>query len=338
VKADKAAVERALRAPSPAHRFILLYGPDEPGSRAIARLAGASGGERVELSGADLKADPARLADEAASMSLFGDARHVTVEPAGDEVTTAAEGLLGAAAAGNIVVIVAGALKPTSRLLKLALASRQALALASYPPDSRNAPRLVQELAREHGLSIPPELARMLSDSAAGNRAVIAQELAKIALFLDAAPERPQSIDEEVIAAIGAACEEGDLSRLVDSVGNGDAGRLQAELLRLSSEGIEGIPLIRAVLRRLSMLAAMRAEVDGGKSAEAVIAARGKAIFWKEKDAIASQLSRWPSDMIARGMGRLLEAERQVKASGGLGALAIDDELFAICRQAARLR
>ena len=31
--------------------------------------------ERVDLSGAELKADPARLADEAASISLFGGAR-----------------------------------------------------------------------------------------------------------------------------------------------------------------------------------------------------------------------------------------------------------------------
>jgi DNA polymerase-3 subunit delta len=70
--------------------------------------------------------------------------------------------------------------------------------------------------------------------------------------------------------------EEGDLSRLVDSVGSGDTARLHAELLRLSSESIDGIPLIRAVLRRLAMLAGMRAEVDSGKSVEAVIAARGQ--------------------------------------------------------------
>ncbi|HEX8444674.1 MAG TPA: DNA polymerase III subunit delta [Allosphingosinicella sp.] len=338
MRADRAAVERALKAPSPAQRFILLYGPDEAGSRALAKLAGASGGERVEMSGAELRGDPARLADEAASMSLFGEARHIVVEPAGEEVVTAVEGLLEAAAAGNMVVIVAGALKPTSKLLKLALASKQALALVSYLPDARNAPRLVQELAREKGLSIRPEVARMISDSTAGNRAIIEQELVKIALFLDAAPERPQMVEEEAIAAIGAAREEGDLSRLVDSVGNGDPARLQAELLHLSSEGIEGIPLIRAVLRRLAMLAGMRAEVESGRSVESVVAARGKAIFWKEKDAITSQLARWPAEMIARGMGRLLEAERQVKASGGLGPLAVDEELFAICRQAARLR
>lgn len=338
MKADRAAVERALQSPSPATRLVLLYGPDEAGSRALSRLAGASGAERVDLSGADLKADPARLADEAASLSLFGDKRYIVVEPAGDEVLAAVEALIEAPAAGNPVVIVAGALKPTSKLLKLALASKQALALISYVPDARNMPRLVQELARSLGLSIRPELARSLSDSAAGNRAVIEQEVIKLALYLDAGPERIQVVEEDSMLAIGAAREEGDLSRLVDSVGNGDSVRLQAELLRLASEGVDGIVLIRAVLRRLTLLAGMRAEVEAGTGADAVVAARGKSIFWKEKDAIAMQLRRWTSEMIARGMARLLKAELEAKASGGLGSFAVNEELFAICRQAARLR
>jgi DNA polymerase-3 subunit delta len=138
---------------------------------------------------------------------------------------------------------------------------------------------------------------------------------------------------------VGAASEEGDLSRLVDSVSSGNAATLRAELIRLRSEGIEGIPLIRAVLRRMALLAKLRGEVESGASVGAVMASSSaKAVFWKEKDAVAGQLGRWRSEMIARSMGRLLEAERQVKASGGLGPLAVDEELFAICRQAARLR
>src|SRR3546814_3976650 len=73
---------------------------------------------------------------------------------------------------------------------------------------------------------------------------------------------------------------------------------LRAELLRLKSEGIEGISLIRAVLRRMMLLARLRAEVERGSSVGAVMAAQGKSIFWKEKEAVAAQLSRWRSDLI----------------------------------------
>ena len=341
MKANKPQLERALRSPSGDVRFFLLYGPDEAGSRALANLVKASVGpnaERVDISGSELKADPARLADEAASMSLFGGARYIWVEPAGDEAFPAVEALVEAATAGNPVVILAGALKPTSKLLKLALAAPCAMTFASYVPDGHDADKLVMSMAREHGLEVANDIARRIADATAGNRSLIAQELSKFALFLDAVPGQPKSLDHGVIDALGAASEEGDLSRLVDSVSSGNSALLQAELLRLASEGIEGIALLRAVLRRMTLLSKLRAEIDRGNSVTAVMASQGKAIFWKEKDNVALQLSRWRSDLLAKGMSRLLEAERQVKASGGLGALAVDDELFAICRQAARLR
>jgi DNA polymerase-3 subunit delta len=338
VKAKRPEIERALRSPS-AHRFFLLHGPDESGSHALVRLAAAGeGAERIELTGAEIKADPARLADEAASISLFGGARYIVVQPAGDECVAAVEALLEAPAAGNPVLLVAGALKPASKLLKLALASPEALVFASYAPEGQEAERLVLDMARSEGLNVRPDVARRLAEACAGNRAILALELQKLALYLDAAPGQPRPLDHEAIDAVGAAAEEGDLSRLVDSVGNGNAALLQAELMRLSGEGIEGIALIRAVLRRMSLLARLRAQVERGNSPDAVMTSHGRSLFWKEKDSVGRQLSRWRSEPLARSVSRLLEAERQVKASGGLGPTAVDEELFAICRQAARLR
>ncbi|MDP9414047.1 MAG: DNA polymerase III subunit delta [Pseudomonadota bacterium] len=341
MKANKAQIEKAMRAPSAETRLFLLYGPDEAGSRALAKILASAmgqGAERVDLSGPELKADPARLVDEAASLSLFGGARYICVEPAGDDAAEAAQALLDASTGGNPVVMVAGTLKAGSRLLKLALSAPSALAFASYVPEGRDADKLVLEMGREEGLGMRPDVARRIADATAGNRGIIAQELAKFAAFTDAAPDRPRQIDHDVLDAVGARSDEGDLSRLVDSVSSGDPPTLQAELARLASEGVDGIPLIRAVLRRLTLLSKLRAEVDHGSSVDSIMASHGKALFWKEKPVVSQQLSRWRSDLLGKAVARLLEAERQVKAPGGLGAAAVNEELFAICRQAARLR
>jgi DNA polymerase-3 subunit delta len=340
VKANRAQVEKALKAPAET-RFFLLHGPDDSGSRALARLLGAAMGaeaERIDLGVTDLKADPARLADEAASISMFGGARWILVDPAGDEILPAVEALLEVPAAGNPVILLAGSLKPASKLLKLALAAPEAVAFASYLPDARDADKLAAELGRAEGLILRPDVARRLAESCGGNRAVIAQELAKFALYVEATPEAPKALDHDVIETLGAGSDEGDLSRLVDSAVGGDAAGLEAELARLHAEGQEGITLLRAMLRRMSLLARLRAEVEQGSSPAAVMASSGKSLFWKEKDEVGRQLGRWRSDLLAKAMARLVEAERQVKASGGVGPLAADAELFAICRQAARLR
>lgn len=341
MKANRGQIDRALRSPADT-LFFLFHGPDEAGSHALVRAVAAAAGagaERIELSGAELKSDPARLADEAASLSLFGGARYIVVEPAGDESLAAVEALLQAPAAGNPVAIVAGALKPTSKLLKLAIAEPRALAFASYVPEGRDADRLVTEMAREHGLNVRGDVARRIAEGAAGNRSIVASEIAKYAAFLDASPERPQALEHDAVDALGAGAEEGDLGRLVDSVVEGDPKTLEAEVVRLGSEGIEGIPIIRAVLRRMLLLAQLRGDVERGSRVDAVMASpAARGVFWKEKDGVARQLGRWRGDLIARSVGRLLEAERQMKASGALGPVAVQEELFAICRQAQRLR
>jgi len=340
MKANRPQIDKALKAPGET-RFFLLHGPDESGSRALVRALGLAMGEaaeRIDLSGADLRNDPARLADEAASISMFGDLRWILVESAGDEIVPALEALLEAPAAGNPVAVVAGGLKPASKLLKLALAAPNALAFASYVPDARDAERLVLDMARAHGLIVRPDVARRIAESCGGNRAIIEQELIKFALYAGAAPEAPKALDHDVVDALGAAADEGDLTRLVDSAAGGHAASLEAELVRLHAEGLEGITLIRAMLRRMALLARLRAQVEQGSSPAAVMASAGKSIFFKEKDGIERQIRRWRSDLIAKAMGRLAEAERQVKTSGGMGPIAADAELFAICRQVARLR
>ena len=340
MKANRTQLDKALKAPADA-RFFLFHGQDEAGSRALAKAVGAALGpeaERIDLSGTELKADPARLADEAASISMFGGARWILVEPADDGCVAAIDALLEAPAAGNPVALVAGTLRPASALLKLALASPEAVAFASYVPDAREADRLAQEMARELGLIMNRDVAHRVAEASGSNRAIIAQELAKFALYVGATPESPREADHDVVDALGAASDEGDLSKLVEHVAGGDATELEAELVRLRAEGLEGIILIRAMLRRVALLARLRAEVEQGSSPSAVMASSGKSLFWREKPSIEIQLRRWRSELIAKAMTRLSDAERQLKASGGPGPVAADEELFAICRQAARLR
>lgn len=340
MKANRGQVERALREPD-SFRYLLLHGPDESGSRSLARQLAAAmgeGAERVDVAGAELKADPARLADEAAAISMFGDRRWILVEQAGDEIFAAVEALSEAPVAGNPVAIVAGTLRPASRLLKLALGDPRALACASYLPDAKDGARLVSELGRPLGLDVRGDVARRIAEATGSNRAIIEQELGKYALFLDAAPGSTVALDHDAVDAIGADSGEGDLSRLVDAVLGGDPVALDGEIGRLRGEGQEGISLIRALLRRLALLARLRAEVEQGSRPGDVMASSGKSLFWKEKPAIEAQLGRWTAPLLAKAVGRLLEAERQVMSAGGPGVVAADEELFAISRQAARLR
>jgi DNA polymerase III subunit delta len=342
VKASRTEIERALDNP-PAHiRLFLLYGPDEGESLALAqRLERAMGSaaERIDLDGAMLKSDPARLSDEAAALSLFGDRRHIRVAASGDEAMAAVEGLLEAPMAGNPVAIVAGALKPGSALLKCALADARVMACISYPLDAERAGPLAAALAREQGVRLEGDVAQTLAAAAANDRGLIAREVEKLATFLDAAPDRPKSGERASLEAIGAGEGEADLSRLVDAVLGGHPEKAAAEIARLGEQGVSGIPAIRAIAKRVQLLARLAASaMADGKSPRAVVEAQGKAIFWKEKGSVERQLARWSPERLARLSDRLLTAERGIKGFASAGDILADAEFITIARAAKRAR
>jgi len=341
MKPDEARLRRALDSADPEIRFYLLYGPDEAGSRALADRLGTAVGadaERVDLTSAAVKADPARLTDEAASISLFGGRRWIRLDPATDDAVEAVQALLEAPAAGNPVAAIGGALRKDSKLVKLVQASNAALSHLSYVPEGRNAAALVVDVGRELGLQIRNDVAARLASACNGDRALISRELEKMALYADAAPDRPQPLEHEALDALGAAMEEGDLSKLSNAVFSGQLQQADAELARLASEGIEDIPVIRALSRRALQLAQLRAQMAEGESIDRVMDTAGKTIFWKEKDVIRGELQRWTPDALATALSRLAEAERQVKAPGYPGSALVEEEVLAIARFAARRR
>jgi DNA polymerase III subunit delta len=341
MKANSGQIERALDAPSDAVRLYFLYGADEATSHAqAARLAAAlgAGAERVDLSGAVLKEDRARLADEAASISLFGDKRYIRLTNFGEESLAAITTLLEAPAAGNPVVAIGGAFKGTSVLLKLVLASPAAMVCANYPLDDEKAGTLALAMARAEGIRLQPEAARALAAAAANDRAVMAREVEKLALYLDAAPDRPCEAGMLALEAIGAGEGEGELSRMVDAVLDGKPGELAGELAMLAESGMEGIPLIRAVSRRVQLLAGMAGKIADGAPAAQVVETGTKALFWKDQAPAKRQSRRWSAQRLATAADRLLAAERAIKSAGSVGALVGDADLIAISRAGQRTR
>ena len=332
-------MERALDTPDPAVRMFLLYGPDEAGSRDLAGRLGKAmaGAERIDLSGPGLKADPARLSDEAMAMSLFGDRRYIRVEPAGDDAMPAIEALMEAPAAGNPVVVVAGALRKDSRLVKLATARLDVMACISYPPEGAEADRIAMAMAQAHGVRMTPDIAQRLAAASGGDRALLAREIEKFALYLDAAPDRPAELDAAAFEALSADTEAGDVGALVNATFDGDLAALDAALTRMDAAA-DAILILRALVRRVLLLSSLRAEVANGNSLERAMAGAGKAVFFKERGIVERQVRRWDPRALARAAERLAAAERDAKSARSAGAAGLGELLVAIGRQARRGR
>lgn len=339
MKAAKASLGRALDQPDAAVRFYLFHGPDEAGSRALAeRLLKGLGAEKLALAAQAIKGDPAILADEAGAISLFGGRRAIWVEPAGDEITEGVEALLEAPACESPAVAVAGSLRKTSSLLKLAEAHPAALSHISYVPEGRDLERLVIDLGREAGLRISPDLAQRVAAAAVGNQAIATQELQKFALYLEAEPASPRDLDPDTVDLLGADSGEADLMRLGDLALAGRMGDLLDELARLPHGGSEAIPILRALQRRLLMLAPLCARIAQGQSVDGVMTAMGKSLFWKDKPLMQRLLSTWSAERLAEVAARVSALERQIMLRPLADEATLGETLVTLARAAGRGR
>lgn len=341
MKANRGQIEKALDAPPPHVRFFLLSGPDEAGSATLAkRLVRAMGpeAERIDLDPPTLKGDPARLADEAAALSMFGDRRWIRILQAGDEIMPALEALLEAPQAGNPVVALAGALKGSSKLLKLAQDSGAAMSFVSYAPDAREADQIAVAIAREAGLRLPPDLARRIAEIASNDRTLMANEIEKLSLYLDAAPDRPAEVTAEAIAALAAETPEEDAGALVNAVLTGDLPAMRRELTTLSALGASLASVLRPLQTRAMLIAQIRADFDRSGRIEDAVKSAGRAVFWKEERVVQRQVRLWDAGGIARVIQRLGSAERASRSSRNAGDVVVAAELLTIARQAARGR
>lgn len=321
-------------------RVFFLCGQDEAGiqdgaARIVALLE--EPGERIEFAGADLRRDPVRLGDEARSTSLFGGARHIVVRASGDEAAEAVANLLDGHGEACPVIVLAANATDKSKTAKLLADRPDALVVTFWPPDLKSVAGAVRTMADAAGVRIDGAMAERIARAAGLDTRIARSEIAKLALYLDAAPESPKSADAATFEAIGASTEEDGFMPLVNAVLGGEAGRIPGELRRMRELGLNPVAIVLALERRAAQLAGLAAKLGPRGDVRAVIEAEKAArrIFWKDERDLTQQLKRWRGRRLERLVARTATLHRQLLANSQSAELFLAQGLAEIGRVAA---
>jgi DNA polymerase-3 subunit delta len=228
------------------------------------------------------------------------------------------------------VAIAGSALKKDSGLKKLADAHAQVLHLASEQLGPRQQVGQVTELAHMEGLRISPPMAERIAEEANGDLILARLELQKFALYLDAGPDRIRDLDEAAVEALGIDQSETDQGRPGDLALSGDLPGLAEELRLLLAAGIEPIPVVRALQRRLLMLAPLCARVEQGQRVDNVV----QYVWQRDRALVGKIVSRWTSQRLAEAFTRVQELERNLLLSPVPGQAALGELLLQLARAA----
>ena len=318
---------------------MLLYGPDaglvRERAEALARTVCPDLQDpfRVaDLTGAALAADPARLNDEAAQISLMGGRRVVRVREAGDAVAPLFGRFLSGTLGDALVVVEAGDLPGRSSLRRAFDDATAAAAIGCYPDSARDLADLIRDTCAAQHVAISRDAVDFLVAHLGGDRLLTRAELEKLTLYAGEGGRIGLDDARAVIADTAAL----SLDDAVLAAAEGDPAALDRALGRVFQEGESPVTVIRAMLRHLQRLHVLALQVAGGSSIDATVRGARPPIFFKEQDSWRRQLRRWSEPRLRTALARVAEAEFRMKLTGLPAETLCREALFALVREPRR--
>ena len=317
---------------------MLLYGPDaglvRERAEAIARSVCPDLKDPfriVDLGAAVLTADPARLADAAAQLSLTGGRRVVQVRGAGDTVGKLFAEFLEAKPGDAFVVVEAGDLPSRSALRRAFEATRHGAAIGCYPDTPRDLAAVIRDALTKDQITVSRDATLFLVEHLGGDRLLTRSELEKLALY--AGDGGRVDLEDARLSVSDTAGLE--LDDAVMAAAEGDAASIERVLGRVFQEGESPVSVLRALLRHLHRLHLLVTRFSGGTSLEEVLRTARPPIFFKQQDSFRRQLTLWTEPRLRPQLDRISKAELRTKTTG-LPAETVCREAMLAVAQAAR--
>jgi DNA polymerase-3 subunit delta len=319
---------------------VLLYGPDIGLVRERADILARTvcpdlkdPFQVADLSGAALAADPARLADETAQMSLVGGRRVVRVHDAADRLARLFSGFLNAAPGDGFIVVEGGDLPGSSALRRVFDTSPRAAAIGCYPDTPHERAAVIRDTLRAHRITASGEATQYLVEHLGSDRLLTRAELEKLVLYAGEG-SRVELDDVRLSIEDSAALATDDA---VTAAAEGDAARVDRVLDRIFQEGESPVSIIRVMLRHLQRLHVLAARMAGGVTVAEVVRNARPPIFYRQEDNFKRQLVLWNEAGLRAQLERIAQAELHMKLTG-LPADTVCREALLAVAQAARSR
>ncbi|MEM9287265.1 MAG: DNA polymerase III subunit delta [Pseudomonadota bacterium] len=319
---------------------LLVYGTDAGGVSDVVKqaqqaiLAGAAldPTARVIIGPDILNDDPARVLDECAQPSFFGDTKIVHVGPVTDRhAATLAAAVEGPRSAH--LLIEAGPLGPRSKLRLYFESSKEAWILPVYADGTRDIDTLVQDILIAQGVALSNDARHYLRAALGADRALSRMEIEKLALYAGAGTASAmRQLDLDTVAALIGDSSAHNSDEIAAAAFSGLSREADTRVQKALTQGIHGIEIVRALARRCIRLMLARSKLEGGQSLDGALKALRPPVFWKDKPAFSAQLNQWSTAGLDQCMLALNQAEYALKTNASSAEATLGRTVLRIAR------
>ena len=207
------------------------------------------------------------------------------------------------------IILLSERLDKKSKIRNFFEKSKSTGCIPVYPDDNNTLSKIATSRFKENQISISRECIDMIVQKSSGDRNNLKNEIDKIISYLD--KNKIIKIDE--IYKIVNLSENYSVSELVDNCLSKNLNRTIKILNENNYSTEDCILIIRTLISKSKRLSKILKDYEKNKNLEQVISTHKPPIFWKDKDAVKTQVKAWSSIKINDLVFKINDLELLIK-------------------------
>ena len=223
------------------------------------------------------------------SKSLFENEKLIIVSRTTDKIKTLIEEIIEKNVKDITLIFIANLLDKKSKLRNLFEKGKKIICIAFYPDTHQTLNIIADNYFKNKKISISQEMLNLLIERSRESRQSLYNELNKIDNYC----KNNNKISSEALIKLTNLAENYHVSELTDICLSKNTRRT-AKILNENILSVEDTMLImRTFLSKTKRLLKIQEEINKNKSIEIAIKDFKPPIFWKDKDAVKKQITKW---------------------------------------------
>tara|TARA_B100001057_G_scaffold344291_1_gene345282 strand:+ start:1541 stop:2533 length:993 start_codon:yes stop_codon:yes gene_type:complete len=241
--------------------------------------------------------------------SLFESKKVIIIKRASDKIINIVQEINKKNLEDTAIILNADSLEKKSKLRTFFEKDKELICVAFYPDNEQALSKLAYEFLKERNISISPSNINSVIKKCNGDRENLFNDLKKIENYC----KNGKKINSEIISKLLSLHEDYSISELVDNCLAKNKNRILNILNENNFSSQDCILITRTFLNKSKRILVLSNNYHYNKNIDLTISSAKPPIFWKDKEIIKQQISKWSPDNIKLLIYQINEIELLVK-------------------------
>jgi len=241
--------------------------------------------------------------------SFFDESKLILISRVSEKIIKLINELLDRKISDITVVLNSSNLDKKSKLRSIFEKDKNLICVPFYKDDNRTLMQLANNFFKNNKISISQEIVNLIVERSSGDRINLNSELNKISLFL----LNKEKINIDDVIKLTNLAENYSIAELADNCLSKNIKKIN----KIFNENVfsvdDCILIVRTLLLKTKRLLEIKKMNSSNKNIEQIISNYKPPIFWKDKEIVKNQASKWSQKETERLIYRIHDIELMVK-------------------------